>query len=144
MTNATFRAIVKGVWAALGAVAIALSLLILLGCLMVVYGGGPEAEAWLRFTIAGLYVVLVVGSTVSGYVASVHDPARWVLSAALAAVAFELVTILANTLAFGVYMGRPGLLLLSWLIAFAEAAVLGVSAAWIGVFWRRRKTRALA
>jgi hypothetical protein len=38
----------------------------------------------------------------------------------------------------------PGMLLIPWLITFAEAAVAGIAAAWIGIFRRRRKQRALA
>jgi len=93
-------------------------------------------------------VVQLVGATTAGYVASVQHPGRWSLSAALAAVVFQLFTNLAYWLIFAMTtrLSAPPLLpeLMSTLMSLGISAALGVVAAWVPIFWRRRKTRALA
>jgi len=147
MTNPTSRAIVKGAWAALGAVAIASSLLILAGCLIVI-NRGLEPTRFLQYTTLTVMVFQLVGATTAGYVASVQHPGRWILSAAFAAVAFQLFTNLVYWLIFAMTtrVPAPPLLpqLMSTLMSVGISAALGVVAAWVPIFWRRRKMRALA
>ncbi len=143
MNATTFRAVLKALWAALGASAITISLLILAGCLLLI-NAKVEFAGIVQYNVLGVMLVQLVGAATAGYGASVHDPDKWVVSAAIAAVAFQILTQLLFILAFGMYTRVPGPSLLSTLLSFGISAALGIATAWTGNFWRRRQQRALA
>ena len=120
---------------------------ILAGCLLVITQGLEPSRA-LQYTTLTVLVFQLVGATTAGYVAGLRDPGRWILSAALAAVAFQLFMNLVYWLIFAMTTRLPTppliAVLLSTLMSVGISAALGVAAAWIPIFRRHRKMRAIA